>query len=473
VAQKRLTPANNPFFPAISDGRIEVPSSDSPPTGFRRLRAKRRRGREQPMRDHSGETDRPTGQSDGSTTPGVSLEGASGELPTTESLEKSTGIHLRLARWGEGLPGREDDGLSQGKVLLPEILESLHNEGDQPTETVTQHIEEDREKLTEATAEYLASVFVDPIFTADTRGWETETDLVTEVVDTSEQLEDGVVASLRRLGADTGLSPGAADFTAGVATNLILAPIMGPLDKAETYIEVAGIIIGITLGAHGLAMACAKLLFKRQSEHLFEQGVISLLHGPRTAQPQSDSHAAARHKPYTATDSLHFTHFTRHESVARPTTHDQEQHSVVPPAHLPTPVDAPGTRREPTRSDPLWLCLAFVSKPTASSGAAHTPTTAAERNVTKPIVLPPGDDAFLRTLPKALRGGSVSEVDAQTLETMNDLPAGQHFIVQMEGISFGTSATSGSQTLQHPGCLTGRCVPPDQPRCPCPCSVCD
>ena len=221
-------------------------------------------------------------------------------------------------------------GLIRVRRREPRIV-PLSLEGQQTPETVKQYIEIFEEKLPEATDEELATVIVDPAHDAATQCWETETDHVTKVVETSEQLKDGVTASLQRVGDNSGLPPGAADFTAGVATNLILAPIMGPLDKAETYIEVAGIIIGITMGAHGLALACAKLLLKRQSERVFEQGVMSLLQGPRTAQPHSDASQAASHQPHTATDSPPFKH---PESVAHPTAHDREQHGVVPPAHF-------------------------------------------------------------------------------------------------------------------------------------------
>lgn len=450
MAPERLTQANDAVVSAVARGFIRVRRRES---GFRALsRASKPPGWEHPMAEYSGK---------------ITPTGLVGGPPQPTYIPEAMGP---VAQRRNAVPPTEyptdEESLSRGEPIFLFVAK-------QAPEPVAQHVEEDREKLTEATAEYFATVIVDPTFTAATQAWGTETDLVTEGVDgiegVSERLKDGVAEPLKSFGTKPGLSPGAADFTAGIATNLILAPITGPLDKAATYIEVAGIIIGVTMGAHGLALACAKLLLKRQSERAFEQGVISLLHGPRTTQPQSDSQAAARRKPDTGADSLHFT---RHEGVAQPVTHRAGHPSVVHAA----PHDATETQWEPTPNDPLWLCLAFVPKPPASSRAAHTPTTTAatERDVTKPIVLPPGDDAFLRTLPEALRGGSVSEVDAQTLETMNDLPAGQHFIVQMEGISFGTSgAKSSSQaTLQHPGCLTGRCVPPDQPPCLCPCNVC-
>ena len=346
-------------------------------------------------------------------------------------------------------------------------------EGDQPPETVTHDVEVSPEKLVEATADYLATVLGGPLFTAATQFWKTESFPEIEAVDAIEgasgQLQGVVDTPLRGVGVAFGLSPGEAAITAGISTNLILAPITGPLDKAASFIEVAGIVIGLATGAHGLVLACIKPLLHSQLEHLLSQGIVNIVCGSHTAGPQSDAHTVARRGLQTAGDS---PRTMRHHADTRPVTHDMEQDSIVRPAEN----DAPRTRREATRNDPLWLCLAFVPKQPESTDGTDTGTVsaAAERAVTKPVVLLMGDDAFLRTLPAVLRGSSVSEVDVSTAKTMSDLPVGRHFILQVEGIGFGTfSAKSDPQAAyQHPGCLTGRCVPPGRPRCSCPCIVC-
>jgi hypothetical protein len=140
------------------------------------------------------------------------------------------------------------------------------------------------------------------------------------------------------------------------------------------------------------------------------------------------------------------------------------------------PQNAPETTpHQPTPREPLWLCLAFVPKP-ASSGAPRTASArgAAKRDAGKPVVPSVDDDAFLRTLAAALRRGSVTEVDMPTARTLRNPGRGQHFVLKMEGGGFRTgNAQRGSRAAyQHPGCLTGRCVPPGAPCCLCPCSVC-
>jgi hypothetical protein len=334
-----------------------------------------------------------------------------------------------------------------------------------------------REKFNEATADYLATVIGDPLFTTATRFWVTESDLATETIDTIEgingKIQGAVDTPLQSLGAALGLSSGEAAFTAGVSTNLILAPITGPLGKAETYIEVAGIVFGLLTGMHGLVLACVKPLAHSQAHQLVARGVGSLLDGPRAARPQSDTHTRGNRDLRITDDKRHAT---AQQSLTQPMMRRLEQQDVLRPAPFPTPQDSPESWREPTRSDPLWLCLVFVSKPPTSSDSAHTDTVraAAKRDVTKPVVWPLGDDVLFRTLPAVLQGGSISEVDVSTARTMNNLPERRHFIVQMEGVGLGAfNAKTRSQTVyQHPGCLTGRCVPPGRPPCLCPCSVC-
>ena len=93
------------------------------------------------------------------------------------------------------------------------------------------------------------------------------------------RLQAAVATPLQNFGDAAGLSSGQAVFTAGVATNIVLAHITGPLDEAATYIEVAGIIVGLVTGAHGLMLACLKLLSHSQFDHLLSQGFARLLQG--------------------------------------------------------------------------------------------------------------------------------------------------------------------------------------------------
>jgi hypothetical protein len=339
--------------------------------------------------------------------------------------------------------------------------------------SVTRDVEASREKVIKATADYLATVIGNPLFTSATRSWRTESFPVTETIGViegvSERVQGAVDAPLRGLGAALRLTHTEATFTAGVSTNLILAPITDPLDEAESYLEIGGIIFGIITGGHGLVLACIKPLLHSQLKHLLARGMEKMLDGPSSAHPQSDAPALENCDLPTADDA---ERIRLPQALTQPVTHDLPQHSATPSEWFTAPEDSPRTRHEPTPDEPLWLCLAFVAKESASASAAHT----TEPNVTKLVVLPMGDDAFLRTLPEALQCGTVSEVDVPTAKSKDDLSRGQHFVIQAEGIHFGIfNANRGSQAAygyQHPGCLTGRCVPPGRPPCLCPCSVC-
>ena len=104
---------------------------------------------------------------------------------------------------------------------------------------------------------------------------------------------------------------------------------------------------------------------------------------------------------------------------------------VIRPARQPTPPVQPGSR--PRRPG------AFVPEV----------KTAAYR--------PPGRHRL------ELSAGDITD-GAQPLRT----------VPQIGGIGLGTLGTTSSRgrPCQHPGCLTGTCVPPGQRRCTCTCSVC-
>lgn len=351
------------------------------------------------------------------------------------------------------------------------------DEGKFSFETITHEADGAREKFSEALSDYLASVIGDPLFMAATKSWYTESDAATEAMDTIEAisgwLQGAVDTPFTRLGTALGLSPGEAAITAGVSTNLILAPVTGPLDKAESYIGIGTIAFGLMTGGHGFVLAGIKPLLHQQLHHALAHVVVELLGGSRKDRPRPDRRKAARHYLRPSSDD---SRPASRQNGIQPMPHRPEQHQALRPARLPAPQDAPETRRQPEPREPMWLCLVFVAKPSASSAAARptSPRTAAERDATKPVVLSLCDDAFLRTLPEVLQGGSVTEVDQATAQTLLDPYPGQHFVLAMEGVGLGTVQTHrGSQAAyQHPGCQTGRCVPPGSPPCLCPCGVC-
>lgn len=241
-------------------------------------------------------------------------------------------------------------------------------------------------------------------------------------------LQDAVGTPLRGAGGALGLSSGEAAFSAGVATNLILAPITGPLGEAATYIEVAGIIIGLATGAHPLVLACIKPLAHSQLEHALSQCFVKLISGWHTAGPQPDGHTS------TMRDSLEQSLPPPSSLGNPPPTQPMEPDGIVVSGPHPTPNSAPNTRNEPP-----WVCVGFVSKPpeafeTASGIGYLAPLLG---DVYEGVVLPEGDDEFVRTLPQALQRSTVCEVDVATAKTMSNPPDRQDLILRSGGIGVG------------------------------------
>jgi hypothetical protein len=327
------------------------------------------------------------------------------------------------------------------------------------------------EKVVEAADNYAAADTVDKLFPGLTGDDQADSFPVTEAAGdidkVSRSLQGAVTAALETPAVSIGLTPGEAAISAGIGTNLLLAPITGPLEQASTFLEIAGLVAGLAIGSHPLVLACIKPLLHTELEHALSQSIDAVVSGLLDA-PQAGAHQL----PPGALERLHVL-IPSEETL--PATHATESHQSF---LLDRPWISSETHNKPrelTRDEPLWLCLVFVPKPpTRSTPATGAATLAQERDVPKPVVLPMGDDHFLRTLPEALRDGSVAEVGLPTATTMHDLLAGRHVILKMEGVSIaGLSTEMDSQAAyQHPGCLTGRCVPLDSPRCLCPCGVC-
>ncbi|MBV8997012.1 MAG: hypothetical protein JO287_25690 [Pseudonocardiales bacterium] len=397
-------------------------------------------------------------------------------MPTPPSLKEPGAVQLpglvqKGTRPGE-IPGRRRNAKEWPK---PSSLVKAPSISTSPAEAVKRDAEVAREKFIDATGDYLATVIGDPLFFAATKPWHTESDPASEAIDATEAISGGlqgaVDAPLEGIGTALGLSPVEAAFTAGVSTNLILAPITGPLDKAETYIGICGIIFGLVTGGHGFVLACIKPLLHQQVHHALAQAVVEVFGGSQKDRPRSDSRGAV-------VPNLQLPSDIRPPASTQNVIQTMSRHHVARTGRMPMPQETPETRRQPPPGEPLWLCIAFMSKPSDSSAAVRTtPTrTAAKRDVTKPVVLPLGDDAFLRSLPGALEGAKVSQVDVPTAQTLNEPPPGQHFVIKLEGVRIGSgplhTQPCSQAAYQHPGCRAGRCVPPDGPRCWCTCSVC-
>jgi hypothetical protein len=351
-----------------------------------------------------------------------------------------------------------------------------HGEGRSTAEAIRHDAEGAREQFGDAFGDYLATVIGDPPFLAATKFWHTGSYPATEAMDGIEAvsgwIQGTVDAPLEGLGTALGLSPAEAAFNAGVATNFILAPVTGPLGKAESYIGIGAVVFGLVTGGHGLVLACIKPLLHQQLHHALARAVIAAFGGPRKDHPSADRHKAQGHAARIPSGP---PQATPRQDLIRPTPCQHEQQSSMPrPAHFPVPQDTSEMRHQPEPREPLWLCLAFAPKPAPGPDTAPAASirTTAEHEATKPVVLPVSDDAFLGPLSTVLRRGSITEVDISTAQTLSDPPPGRHFVIKLEG--FGTvRAQHSSQTVsQHPGCRTGRCVSLGSPPCLCPCDVC-
>jgi hypothetical protein len=149
---------------------------------------------------------------------------------------------------------------------------------------------------------------------------------------------------------------------------------------------------------------------------------------------------------------------------------------MLPPAFSPLVETADDALSpEATHQDELWLCLGFAPRRLESAGApspADLQVDVTDRGG-KVVVRTGHSDASCEAPPAVLHDSSVRQPGAPTAGDMGNLAAGTCLIVQSGGSGLGTFTARGSKAVyQHPGCLTGRCVPPGRLPCLCPCTVC-
>jgi hypothetical protein len=327
-----------------------------------------------------------------------------------------------------------------------------------------------KERIVKAFADYTATAAVDKVAPGLTVGKQAdsfpEMEAAGDINTVSGWLQEAATSAFESPATAIGFPPGEAEISAGIWSNLVLAPITGPLERASTYLELAGLAVGLATGSHALVLACLKPLAHTELEHALSECFGEVVSGLLDA-PQVGTHPL----PPGADECLQIL---APSAGTLPPTHATESHQFVPAERPSVSTEAHHTICEVTRDEPLWLCLAFEPKPTRSALATGTAIIAQERDVTEPVVLPIGNDNFLRRLPEALRGGSVAEVDLPTAMTMRDLPAGRHVILSMDGVGVArlTIEIDSQIGYQHPGCHAGRCVPLGGPPCQCTCSVC-
>lgn len=487
----RLSGSSDALVAAAVLGRLKRTGGGPRPGFYVPSRPEEPRSGEQPMKESGG------GEGfDGGADDFGGLFNESEVSPDGPAPWRPARTSERRARRGRYLPNYS--GLSERSVpegpSEPRFKLTFGEGGNPLFEVVADDAEAGREKLIEATADYLGTVIGDPLFAAATERWESEAFPETQaagLIDgASAQLETAFDTPLKGLGAALGLSSGEAAAVAGISSNLILAPITGPLGEAASFIEIAGIVVGLATGAHVLVLACAKPLLHSQVERVLSRSIADLLGG---------SHLADAKKP---TDRVGRT---PSQDFARWAMREQEHQTADDATGRRESDDPPRTQRGPGGDEQLWLCLCYVPRqslfahtrrvawPAAGSGVSPrasrrtlnplnsaetdsslTETPQARRGPGRPQAVSLADDEFLRALSSQLIRSSVSRVDGRRLREMSKLPAEQHFVLQGQGVGFGTgSAKSDPQaSYQHPGCLMGQCVLPGNGRCACPCIVC-
>jgi hypothetical protein len=117
--------------------------------------------------------------------------------------------------------------------------------------------------LSRAAPEYFATKPGSPAFAVVTERWVTqdaypETDLVEVCNRISNGLQTIVERPFEKPGTELRLpGPQAAP---GTGAGLILLPVAEPLGRAATFLEITGVVVGLSAGFHPLALAAAKML---------------------------------------------------------------------------------------------------------------------------------------------------------------------------------------------------------------------
>jgi len=336
---------------------------------------------------------------------------------------------------------------------------------------LTRDAETLKDRVVEASADYATAQAVNSMFPRLMKGDHAEpfpeTQAAGAIETVSGLLQSAATSAFNTLATGVGLTSGEATISAGICSNFVLAPITGPLEGAATLVELAGLVVGLATGAHPLVLACIKPLVHTELKHALSHCIVSVIQGPHAAGPLSGAHTPPVH------DLLNRQPAVPRSVGTQPTTHAPAPHRLVPPVQDPVPSAAPNTRREVTRNHPLWLCLGFAPRLpersdvlAAGIGVAATMIT----DVNSTVVLPVGEDEFLRTLPAVLQRSTVSMVDIPTAKTMGDSPLGRHFILRLEGVGVGAFGASSDRraAYKHPGCRTGQCTL----NCRCLCDVC-
>jgi hypothetical protein len=341
-----------------------------------------------------------------------------------------------------------------------------------PESSSKRDVEVIADKLKEAFADDIGGRAADIVFSPPAESDESEAFPTQQAADDIETiigwLQGAVTSVFEASAAEIGLPSGEAAISAGVFSELVLAPIMGPLEEAAILLEIAGLIAGLATGTPALALTCLKALEHKAFEHAVSRIIIGLAQAPGAHDPES----AARTPAITYMADVPLTRPPSADTL--PVRRAAELDRAAPAR--PVENAAPNPPRKTTRDDPLWLCLELKPRsPDNRNKPAPGIYISADvlTDVRSTVVLPAGDDEFLRTLPEILERSAVSTVDEPCVKTIRDLAARWHVIFQTEGIDSGTIDPQPAPRLgyQHPDCSERLCTPPGVD-CPCGCIAC-
>lgn len=94
-------------------------------------------------------------------------------------------------------------------------------------------------------------------------------------------LHTAVGMPLQDVARASGMNDGAAGVAAGIAGNMVLAPVDRQLAGMARKVEIVGIAVGVAFGMHPLALACTKLFLRAQLNREIGNAMKEALSGPR------------------------------------------------------------------------------------------------------------------------------------------------------------------------------------------------
>jgi hypothetical protein len=134
------------------------------------------------------------------------------------------------------------------------------------------------DRLSEAASDYLATLWEDPAFALVTEQWRTldtfpET-MAAEVCNRiANELNAIVEKPLEKIGTVIRLPELEASTVAGIGSGLILQPVTEPLAQLAKLLEIAGVVVGVALGLHPVALTAAKMLAHDESHAAVARGI--------------------------------------------------------------------------------------------------------------------------------------------------------------------------------------------------------